>query len=251
MKLICKVIFLNFLLLLLIHCKTNKVKEVYQIHLNKKITDSIKSDSQIINFIYPYKKQLDSIMNQPISYANVDFTKAGYSSNEGNLLADLVLEYAKKYTKTNNKPEPDFCLLNSGGIRTIIPRGVVTVENIFEVSPFENEMVLLQLEGSRMKEMFDYLRIEKKGHPLAGIKLVYKKDKLISAQIEGKNFDPTKKYWVVTIDYLMNGGDRMNFFMKSDAQEITHLKLRDILLEQVKNYKVLPDIKDQRLVFED
>ena len=251
MKKIQKLILFCILIVFIINCKTTKSIGIFKAYLNQEINDSIKSDSQYIQYIYPYKKQMDSIMNQPISYAKVDFTKTGYSSNEGNLLADLVLDYAKIYAKKNSIPDPDFCLLNIGGIRSIIPKGVVTVENIFEVAPFENELVYIQLDDSQMKEMFDYIRTEKKGHPLAGIKLIYKNDQLYTAKIGGNDFDNTKKYWVVTIDYLMNGGDRMNFFVKSDSKKITHLKLRDILLEQVKKYKELPELTDQRLIYED
>lgn len=251
MRVISRVILLGFILLILINCKTSKIKkEVYQLHLNKEITDSIIADSQYIKYIYPYKKQLDSILKQPISYAKEDFTKIGYSSNEGNLLADLLLEYAKKYAEKNSIAIPDFCLLNIGGIRTSIPKGVVTVQNIFEVAPFENEMVYIQLNGNQMEEMFNYLGKEKKGHPLAGIKIIYKNDKFHSAYIAGKDFDPDKNYWIVTIDYLMNGGDRMYFLTRSKSIEVTHQKLRDILIEQIKQYKVLPDSKNERLIFQ-
>lgn len=251
MKKINYIFFISFLLLLIISCKTAVLNEDYQLYPNKEINDSIKPDSLYIKIISPYKQQLDSIMSQPLSYANIDFTKEGFSSNEGNLLADLVLDFSKKYTKENKLPMPDFCLLNIGGIRTIIPQGVITVGNIYEVAPFENELVFIQLDETQMSEMFEYLRKEKLGHPLAGINVVYKKDKFFSAEIEGVPYNKNKKYWVVTLDYLLTGGDRMYFFTKSDQVTLPHIKLREVLLEQIKKYKILPESKDQRLIFQE
>lgn len=251
MKKLKNIILVSFLLLLLINCKTAKIKEAYKIYPNEEINVSIKSDSQYVKYISPYKQQIDSVMNQPVSFAEEDFTKTGYSSNEGNLLADLVLDFSKKYTQENKLAVPQFCLLNIGGIRTIIPQGVVTVGNIFEVAPFENELVFIQLDGNQMNEMFEYLKNEKLGHPLAGIKILYKNDKLFSTEIDGIPFDLNKKYWVVTLDYLLTGGDRMYFFTKSDQVIIPHIKLRNVLLEQMKKYKTLPENKEQRLQFQD
>jgi 2',3'-cyclic-nucleotide 2'-phosphodiesterase (5'-nucleotidase family) len=237
-------------ILLLLSCKTVGLPGAHQVYPNRIIDSAIAAEPHYIKEIAPYKRQLDSIMKQPLTYAKEDFTKEGYSSNEGNLLADLVLNFAEKYAKEKNIPAPEFCLLNIGGVRTIIPKGTVTVENIFEVAPFENEIVFIQLDGNQVKAMFDYLEKEKKGHPLAGARIVYKKDRLHSAEIGGKPFDAGKKYWIVTIDYLMNGGDRMDFFTRSKKNVITQLKLRNVLIEQMKQYKTLPGSKEERLIFE-
>ncbi|MDR1877906.1 MAG: 5'-nucleotidase C-terminal domain-containing protein, partial [Flavobacteriaceae bacterium] len=198
MKTVKNLSLISSCILLILGCKTVNLTEVQHIYPNQVIDSTLTADSNYIKEIAPYKNRLDSIMNQPITYAKEDFTKEGYSSNEGNLLADLLLDFSKKYAI----PAPDFCLLNIGGVRTIIPKGTVTVGNIFEVAPFENEIAFVRLDASQMKEMFDYLGKEKKGHPLAGIKIAYKKGKLHSVEIGGKPFDPNKKYWVVTIDYL-------------------------------------------------
>ncbi|MDR2122347.1 MAG: 5'-nucleotidase C-terminal domain-containing protein [Flavobacteriaceae bacterium] len=234
----------------LLSCKTINLTESHKAYPNQIIDSGLIAEPAYVKEITPYKKQLDSIMKQPLSYAKEDFTKEGFSSNEGNLLADLVLDFSKKYAKEKNIPAPEFCLLNIGGVRTIIPKGTVTVGNMFEVSPFENALVFVSLDGSQIEELVDYLNKEKKGHPLAGIKITYKKDQPHSIEIEGVPFDPNKKYQVVTIDYLMNGGDKMIFFAKSKDAVVTGLRLRDVLIEQMKQYKVLPDSKDERLIFE-
>jgi hypothetical protein len=49
----------------------------------------------------------------------------------------------------------------------------------------------------------------------------------------------------------MNGGDQMDFFTKSKEAVVSRLKLRDVLIEQMRAYKVLPDKREERLIFED
>ncbi len=249
MKTLKNLALLGSLILLLFSCKTAQLQETHTLYPNKVIDSSLSDAPAYVKEIEPYKKRIDSIMDSPVTYAKEDFTKTGYSSNEGNLLADLTLDFAKKYAQQNKITEPEFCLLNIGGVRTIIPKGTVTVGTIFEVSPFENELVFVRLNGSQMNQMFEYLVKEKKGHPLAGAKIVYKNNRLYSAEIGGKPFDPAKNYWVVTIDYLMNGGDRMDFFTQSDQTVVLGVKLRDMLIEQMGKYIVLPDSPGERLIF--
>ncbi|MDR3273333.1 MAG: 5'-nucleotidase C-terminal domain-containing protein [Flavobacteriaceae bacterium] len=236
--------------LLLVGCYIAPMSETHKIYANAVIDSTFVPKPEISAEINPYKKQLDSIMNQPITFAEQDFDKSGFSGSEGNLIADLSLSFAKDFARKNNLPVPDFCLMNIGGVRTIIPKGVVTTETVFEVLPFENTLYFAQLDGIQMKALFDYLVREKKGHPLSGIKVVYKDNQLYSAEIEGKPFNPDQKYWVATNDYLFNGGDRMSFFTHASNSYDTQVKLRDMIINQMSKYKILPYNTDERLIFE-
>ncbi|MGM5630093.1 5'-nucleotidase [Apibacter raozihei] len=250
MKVIRKLSLYTFFTLFLIGCKTSVTHEFHKTYLNSVIDDEIQENKELARKIEPYKHQIDSIMSQHVTYANEDYTKSGYSSNEGNLLADLILDYSKKYANKHNLSLPDFCLLNLGGVRTIIPKGEVTVGSVFEVAPFENEVVFVQMNGILMQEMFEYLQKEKVGHPLAGIKIVYNQNQTLVAEIAGKPFDKNKTYWVATNDYLMTGGDRMYFFTKSEHKIIPKIILRDALIEEMSTYKTLPNSNEIRLQFQ-
>lgn len=235
--------------ILITSCGTsNPLSETHKTYPNQIIDSSLKEDPNFTEVINPYKNQLGSIMKQKISYASEDFTKEGYSSTIGNLFADLTLNCSREYAKKNNIEAPDFCLLNIGGIRTILPKGDVLVEQIYEIMPFENEMIFAQLNGKQMKDFFAYLLKEKKGHPLAGIKIEYDNNMLTSVTINGKAFDENKSYWVVTNDYLFIGGDDMKFFTNAKGV-MTGEKLRDIFINEMKKYPTLPIAKDQRLIF--
>ena len=49
-----------------------------------------------------------------------------------------------------------------------------------------------------------------------------------------KEFDNSKKYKVVTTNYLANGGDQMNFFKNANQIENTNVLLRDAIIDYLK-----------------
>ena len=51
-------------------------------------------------------------------------------------------------------------MMNAGGLRAPISKGVVTVQNAFSLMPFENDLVVVKLSGEKVKMLFDYF-IEK------------------------------------------------------------------------------------------
>ena len=65
--------------------------------------------------------------------------------------------------------------------------------------------------------------------------------------INGKAFDNNKVYYVVTSDYLSNGGDNMIFFKKGVAQYDLNYKLRNIIIDYFKENKIITANKDIRI----
>jgi hypothetical protein len=57
-------------------------------------------------------------------------------------------------------------------------------------------------------------------------------------------------YYVVTSDYLANGGDNMNFFKKGVTNYPIEYKLRNILIDYFKEVDTIPLVKDKRISVE-
>jgi len=55
----------------------------------------------------------------------------------------------------------DFSIFNWGGIRTEIPEGDITTRTAFEVMPFENRLLIVELTGYKLYEMADFFGIDK------------------------------------------------------------------------------------------
>ena len=184
-------------------------------------------------FIAPYREQLNAKMNEVLAYAPQTLDKSGkWQSAIGNLFADVVLQKSDSALTARFNKRVDFCMLNHGGIRAILPNGNVTTRNAFEIMPFENSVVVAEMDAVQIVKMLQYIIDEKKPHPISGISFTISKDlKPQDILINGIALNREKIYYAATNDYLYNGGDRMFFFKESGKKYDLDYKLRDVLLD--------------------
>ena len=178
------------------------------------IGQEIEDKREFVKFIAPYKEKLDDRMNQKISHTSVELNRVGDNSNLGALLSDYLLEGANDWAVKNKMPKVDAAILNIGGIRNNISEGDILVRNIFEVMPFENEMVIVKMKGEDIQGIFDYYEKHQKNNPVAQLNIIVKDGKLIEGLINGERPQTGKTYYIATSDYLAMGGDSMYFFEK-------------------------------------
>lgn len=234
------------LALTLVSCKTNWSLNQVQPQKNTSISSDLEEDATMKNVIAPYKESLEKQMSAKLSYTEVELTKQGDNSSLGNLLADYTYDAAVKWAKKNNQPAIDAALINIGGIRSTIGQGDILLKNVFEVMPFENELVVVKLSGKEIQDLFAYYLENLKNNPVSRITIETKGGQLLTALIDGKKVDPAKTYYIATSDYLAMGGDNMSFFKKG-TMIMTGLKLRDLYIEEFKAHPNTVVPKDIRL----
>lgn len=229
------------------HYYVSKI-EGKKIAINEKQTGVV----EIENYIKPYRENIDKDLNEVLAYCPVTLDKSGeWQTNIGCFLADITLEKSNPIFLKREQKSIDVCLLNHGGIRTIIPKGNVTARNAYEVMPFENSAVVIGLKGEQLVEIANYIVSEKKPHPLAGMTFTIAKDNTVkNIQIQGKPLELDKIYYVVTSDYLSNGGDNMVFFKKGISRIDTDYKLRNIIIDYFKDVDTLRVNTDIRITKE-
>ena len=245
-----KFLLLGIALASLTACKTASTLQIAQVQPQKNISinNELKNDEEFVKVIAPYKQKLDREMNQKISHTNVDLTKQGDNSNLGNLLADYTLEGGDQWTKAHLKQNTDAALINIGGIRTTIGKGDIMLKNLFEVMPFENELIIVKMKGTDLPGLFEYYAKTQVNNPVSHLYIETKNGQLTKSLINGKPVDPDKDYYIATSDYLALGGDNMKFFAKGEAIP-TGVKLRDLYIECFrKNPEIVPNT-DVRLNF--
>lgn len=187
--------------------------------------------------IAPYKNKLDQDLDNVLATCpeTLDKSKGKWQSKIGDLMAEITLEKANFVFKKRENKEIDACILNHGGIRSILPQGDVTTRTAFEIMPFENTAVVVAIKGEQLLEFANYFVTEKKPHPIAGITLTITADnKVKSVNVKGQPLVLEKVYYVVTNDYLSNGGDKMDFFKKRENIYDIDYKLRNILIDYLK-----------------
>ena len=216
------------------------------------ITEKQTSVAEIEKYIKPYRENIDKDLNEILAFCPQNLDKNGeWQTNIGCFLADITLEKSNPIFQKREQKSIDVCLLNHGGIRTIIPKGNVTARNAYEVMPFENSDVIIGLKGEQLIEIANYIVSEKKPHPLTGMTFIITKDnKIKNIQVQGKPLDFEKTYYVVTSDYLSNGGDNMIFFKKGISRCDTDYKLRNIIIDYFKDVDTLRINTDVRITKE-
>ena len=236
--------------ILLLSCKSSY--EVVKIEGKQiSISDTTAKNADIENFIKPYRehKDLDSILAYcPVT---LDKSKGEWQTNIGNFMADVCLEKSNDLFLKRHQKTVDICLLNNGGIRSIIPKGNVTTRTAFEVMPFENSMIVVALKGTQIKALVDYLIKERKPHPLSGMKIILEENLQVkSITIQGEELDLDRIYYVATSDYLANGGDNMTFFLKNEGDFDLDYKIRNILIDYFKSVDQVIASPEPRIIIE-
>ncbi|WP_313807555.1 5'-nucleotidase [Flavobacterium sp.] len=246
--------FVSIFIFLLISCGSQSYQNTKIEGKKIGVTPEFGETKAINDFIAPYKDHINKDLDHVLSYApeTMDKSKGEWQTTIGNLMAEMTMEMGNPVFNKKTGKNLDICLLNHGGIRAILPKGNVTTRNAFEIMPFENSLIVIELKGIQIREMAQYMLKEKKPHPLTGMKIIANKSDLTikTILINNKPLDDNANYFVGTSDYLSNGGDRMDFFKKGIQSYDMEYKLRNLMIDYFKKTPSLPIIKTERVVLE-
>lgn len=207
------------------------------------VTQSVEEDSSYLAFIAPYKVQLDEEMKRVIGKGAKELSKVGGGETAlGNLVADMQ----KAYSETKFNQKIDISVINNGGMRNIIPEGDITVGNIYELSPFENFIYLLELTSEDVEELAKYV-VRLKNLGISGMQIESEKGELKWLAIGGEMLEKDKTYVLAINDYLANGGDYMDFLVDLPRIYESDVLLRDMLIEQVEEWTTNGELIDAEI----
>lgn len=215
-----------------------------------RISDSIKKNEELENFIAPYRNRIKEEMEGVLSYTPNAMYKAEAKFNTpiGNMMADAVLEMANPIFHERTGKNIDLVLLNYGGIRSGINAGDMTTRTAYNIMPFENEVVVAELASGELEALINYLVQNKVAHPIAGLQVIFDAEgNLSEAKVNGEKIQ-NKTYYVATSDYLIKGGDRMDFFLEAKDVQSLDYKLRNLLIDYFKKKDTIAPVRDQRFI---
>jgi len=187
-------------------------------------------DKDVADLIAPYKEKLDLVMNEVIGHNEEELKKDKPNSTLGSWFTDAVLE------EINHQKgiKADFTVQNYGGIRVpTMSAGHVTVGTIYEVMPFDNTMMIIEMKGSIVQLLFDRIA-DSGGWPISQtVKFDIEFGKARNIYIKDMPLDTNKVYSAAIPDYVANGGD--NTWFLTDLEKFdTQILLRDLLINNVK-----------------
>lgn len=165
---------------------------------------------EIINIINSYADVINEA-NTSIGYTRTNI----YKQELGAYAVDAMLNYS--YNNTDFS-DVDVAIINTGGVRATISSGDITKADVFEVFPFNNSVVLVNLSGSLIKELYSenskYLYID------------------VCKPINEYYLDDDTIYQLAIIDYVFEGTRYHQFDnLTEDDYIYTGVIMRDILIE--------------------
>ncbi|CDF80085.1 5'-nucleotidase' [Formosa agariphila KMM 3901] len=248
---IFKQFIVSISLVLLAGCKTSTLNlekiEGEQIP----ISEAIQPNQDITDFIKPYHDHVVKTLDSVLAYAPASYKKSDgeYNTALGNLMADIVYEQSNPIFKSRSNHDIDFVILNYGGIRAPISKGDITLKTAYEIMPFENSIVVVNVKGKNVNEAMNYLSKAKRPHPVSQLKLVINSDfNVTEALVKGQPIEEDKTYYIATNDYLYNGGDHMTFFKPNDSLYVLNYKWRNAIIDYFTKTDTINPVIDDRFI---
>lgn len=212
-------------------CKTHWIPVAdsnERITIKDNITQSDSSDP-LENYLSPFRDSLQKIMRVKIGEATQSFIKEKPGGSLGNLVVDAMQQIALQ------QPKPDQyigAIMNYGGIRIAqISAGNITIGQVYELLPFENEIVVVHISGQTLQTWLEHIRSQQ-GWPISTA---------IWQLYNTKQIQPDNTYHVITNDYLANGGDQC-IFLKNEPRTHTGVTVRDAVIRYIsEHHNLTPD----------
>lgn len=118
------------------------------------VNEQVPEDPIVSSLLEPYHQGLDSLANLEllVGYA-LDGSRRNSTSGGDSPLGNLIS--AAMWLRLGI--QTDFSLTNSTGIRADLVPGPVTVEQMYNIFPFDNSITKMQLSGKEVQELFNFV----------------------------------------------------------------------------------------------
>ena len=181
-------------------------------------------------------------------------------TNLGDLITDAMLWKIRTDAALEVDPEMVVAITNGGGIRATVKAGDITKKDINTVLPFGNTLAVVYVTGAELLEALEastFCTPESLGGfpQAAGVTFAVKTYEKYDANpnpypkstyygpksiqrvtidnVNGKTFDPTATYAVVTNNFVAGGGDTYYAFAAATDQFDTGLPLDEVVMEYI------------------
>ncbi len=167
-------------------------------------------DLQTKEIIALWKAKLDTALGGTIGYSTT-----GFEQESPEMSAWLTTSLREQF-------KTDVALLNRKGVRQGLPPGPITKATVYDLLPFENQVVLIKLTGEQLLGALSNVQARVAGVKPKGEGFV---------DLKGAPIDPKKTYSVATIDYLYLGGDGFTLQQADPTPSVTNASWQSVLIQ--------------------
>lgn len=203
------------------------------------VDESIPADPDVEKMLAPYSEKV-SELTKVIGRLEGDLKKTGVG---GGSLGQFVTNGIRAQAQAKLGKPVTLAIMNIGGLRkNVITAGELRASDIFELLPFENALVALDVTGAQLAKILEAVTHDAQ----AGARIQFKWNDRNSAEFisgelvddSGKEeeIDPDKIYTVVTIDYLLRvGGGSYAILQEAKSRTPLNVTVRDAIMNYVKS----------------
>lgn len=186
-------------------------------------------DTDYLAALTPIREQLEEQLSMPLGTAPEAMEPYAPESPLMNWASDALYAMAlQEYPGT-----VDCAIVNLGGLRCSWPAGEITFRNVFELMPFDNELVVLSLRGKDLLDLCDSFAKRGGEGNSAELRMTIHGDKAEQVTIHGLPVDPQALYLVATSDYLSTGTDGMDALTRAEDKWLSNEKIRDLYIRYI------------------
>ncbi|MCU1264955.1 MAG: 5-Nucleotidase domain protein [Acidobacteria bacterium] len=205
------------------------------------VDSSLPDDPAINKMLGPYAVKVRAL-DVVIGKLEGELKKGGLG---GGTLGNFVTDGMRAQAGKKLGAPIDLVISNSGGLRkNVISPGDLHIRDIFELLPFENALVELELTGTQLRRVLE-IAVENR-EPQSGARVKYRTNaekklelaSVVLVSVDGKErqIDPQAVYRVITIDYLLNvEGGKFAILHEARVKKPLGVTIRDALIEYVKD----------------
>lgn len=177
-------------------------------------------------------------------------------TNLGDLIADAMLDEFRH-------SGAQMALLNSGTIRNSISEGDITMAQVLEALPFQNQIVQIEITGEQLKAALENglsgveevagrfpqiagFRFHWDPSAPAGRRIIF--IEIANTQGGYKPYDPNEIYTIVTNEFLSNGNDGYSILSNSISTLETNALLSEAVVEYITSHSPISLQSESRIV---
>jgi 2',3'-cyclic-nucleotide 2'-phosphodiesterase/3'-nucleotidase len=164
-------------------------------------SSKIPPDEELVSEISKVESKVDSLLEEVITTSTGNFQR---SFNDESPLGNLIVDSMREITKC------DIAFQNSGGIKASLDKGPVSLRDLYDMLPFENNIVTLQLKGWQIENLIEEGLSAKSGFiQTSGINCTYsstnpKGFRVIQIDVNDEPLEFNKDYSVAINDFMAN-----------------------------------------------
>jgi 2',3'-cyclic-nucleotide 2'-phosphodiesterase (5'-nucleotidase family) len=194
----------------------------------------VQHDREVAAIVDYYEALIEDVKNEVVGETTTAITREyRYESAMGDWVTDIMRAY---------DPGIDFAFTNSGGLRADIDAGPITFGEVFEALPFDNTLVVVELDGNEVRQVLEEGITGEHGVvQVSGLQFTFDYDASAGNRIVGDVIDPSTglpldpatTYYVAVNDFMAVGGDEY-FTLAANPQTNTYVLVRDIVVDWTK-----------------